>query len=285
MIKNYEASFYAGEVKTFEISGNYFEVLGCLDNITVVLQDRNGVNKSELTNVGVSYFERLEEKQTFERVLITSATAQTVAFVIAHGQGGTRTMGGTVKVVNDEINQAVQNKSFCTSAHDRYNTAVATKLYMATAFKNETGKPVAIDKLWWNYRTHTLSANEAFSGEVYWTIESLGAAESRFNFIPGKLCNSLRQSTSIGGSYSSSGTTPGGLVGLDGLATGSVGYLPENYATANHFDLTNAPLIVPDGCLLAITKKLDGSLSGDAVIIMNTLFSGRILTGSIVPDQ
>jgi hypothetical protein len=90
-------TFAAGEIKAFGIPGERFELISSVNPVTVSMQDANGI---ELTNglsqnlIAGSYM----QEGKFFRLAIQSATAQTITFVIANGDSGTRSVAGTVAV-------------------------------------------------------------------------------------------------------------------------------------------------------------------------------------------
>jgi hypothetical protein len=106
-------TFTAGEIKAFGIPGERFELISAVGPVSVSLQDVNGI---ELTNglsqniVAGSYM----QEGRFSRIAITSPTAQTLTFVLANGDSGTRSVAGTV--VNDVIGAGCRTDNFIGNA-------------------------------------------------------------------------------------------------------------------------------------------------------------------------
>lgn len=104
-------TFAAGETKSFAIPGERFELITAPNPITVSLRDANGI---ELTNglsqniVAGSYM----QEGKFFQLAITSAIAQTITFVIANGESGTRSVAGTVAVIDSTKSRTLANGAF-----------------------------------------------------------------------------------------------------------------------------------------------------------------------------
>lgn len=96
MIEIIKGDFFAGEVKTFLIQGEYVEVLEALYPIDVAMMDRSGAQLSVMRNAEASYFSRPGK---YEVVQVTSASAQTVRLFIGSGDAGTRRTSGQVQVI------------------------------------------------------------------------------------------------------------------------------------------------------------------------------------------
>lgn len=91
------ATFAAGEVKRWALSGTYFELIACPDPVDVVLTDRNGATRARLIQAGETFFVRETE---FEAIEITSATLQTIRYAFGSGEAGTRSSAGSVSISN-----------------------------------------------------------------------------------------------------------------------------------------------------------------------------------------
>lgn len=115
MIEIIKANFFAGEVKTFLMQGEYVEILECAYPIDVAMMDRSGAQLSTMRNAEASYFSRPGK---YEVIQVTSASAQTVRLFVGSGDAGTRRTSGDVSVVDGEKNRALAGglyaaASFC----------------------------------------------------------------------------------------------------------------------------------------------------------------------------
>ena len=87
-------AYAAGEVKTYMISGERFEILDAPNPVDVVLLDRSGVQTAIMKGAEASFY--VEPSEGFECVQITSPVAQTVRCFIGSGDSGTRRAAGVV---------------------------------------------------------------------------------------------------------------------------------------------------------------------------------------------
>lgn len=90
------ATFTAGEVKVFEFSGDYFEIIDAPYPLTVELSDRNGGLTGKLSLAEQSF----NIKAGFARITLTSPTAQTVRVGYGSGEVGNRRTAGVVSVID-----------------------------------------------------------------------------------------------------------------------------------------------------------------------------------------
>jgi hypothetical protein len=90
-------TFAAGETKQFGIPGERFELINSVGPVSVSLQDANGIELTNGLSQNIAAGSYMQEGK-FSRIAITSATAQTLTFVIANGDSGTRSIAGTVQV-------------------------------------------------------------------------------------------------------------------------------------------------------------------------------------------
>jgi len=97
MIESLSMDFAEGEVKTFQMQGEYFELLECLYPVDVLLMQRDGAQLSSLKRAEASYFAR---PGRFETYTIYSPQAQTVRWLIGSGDAGTRKTAGDVSVID-----------------------------------------------------------------------------------------------------------------------------------------------------------------------------------------
>lgn len=91
-------SYTANVSKSFNIAGKRLEILSAPGLVTVSLQDANGI---EITNGLASDIEAgsyMVPDNGFDRFVITSDTTGTVKFLVSYGEGGTRSVAGTVAV-------------------------------------------------------------------------------------------------------------------------------------------------------------------------------------------
>lgn len=109
MIEIIKGSFFAGEVKTFLIQGEYVEILECAYPIDVAMMDRSGAQLSTMRNAEASYFSRPGK---YEVIQVTSASAQTVRLFVGSGDAGTRRTSGDVSVIDGEKNRTLAGGMF-----------------------------------------------------------------------------------------------------------------------------------------------------------------------------
>lgn len=98
MIEIISGVWAAGETKTFQIGGQYLEILDAQYPCDVVLMDRTGSQQSFMRGAEASFFTR--PSGGFETVQITSVQAQTLRFFVGSGDAGTRRISSTVSVVD-----------------------------------------------------------------------------------------------------------------------------------------------------------------------------------------
>lgn len=88
-------AFTAGETKEWAFTGSYFELIDCPSPVDVDLTDRNGSVRTRMRGAEASFYSKSVE---FGRIVITSATAQTIKFAYGSGEAGTRRSTGSVVV-------------------------------------------------------------------------------------------------------------------------------------------------------------------------------------------
>lgn len=91
------ASFAAGEVKTFVVAGGYFEIIEAPYPVHVRLMDRYGSARGVMKNAEASFYMRQGEFHTIE---MTSDQAQSIRFAYGSSEAGTRRTAGVVQVVD-----------------------------------------------------------------------------------------------------------------------------------------------------------------------------------------
>lgn len=91
------AAFATGEIKSYAISGGYFEILDCAYPVTVNLIGRHGELKGIMRNAEASFYLKGGDYQT---ITIESPQAQTVRFAFGTSEAGTRRTAGVVSVVD-----------------------------------------------------------------------------------------------------------------------------------------------------------------------------------------
>jgi hypothetical protein len=109
MIEIIRATFFAGEVKTFLIQGEYVEILEAAYPIDVAMMDRSGAQLSTMRNAEASYFSRPGK---YEVIQVTSSAAQTVRLFVGSGDAGTRRLSGDVSVIDGEKNKTIAGGMF-----------------------------------------------------------------------------------------------------------------------------------------------------------------------------
>lgn len=91
------ASFAAGELKPYAMSGGYFELIDCPYPVTVRLIGLNGELKAIMRNAEASFYIR---DGSFQNIEIESPRAQTIRFAFGTSEAGTRRTSGVVQVVD-----------------------------------------------------------------------------------------------------------------------------------------------------------------------------------------
>lgn len=87
----------AGKPEIFELGGEYFELVSSADPVEVVLTDRSGAQVFRAN--GMEQTDYIQETP-FDRVIIKSATLQTVRFAYGTGRFGSRRSAGAVSLLN-----------------------------------------------------------------------------------------------------------------------------------------------------------------------------------------
>lgn len=113
MIEIISGAWAAGETKTFQIAGQYIEILDAQYSCDVVLMDRTGSQQSFMRGAEASFFTR--PGGGFETVQITSAQAQTIRVFVGSGDAGTRRISSTVQVVDGGRARTLAGAAFCAS--------------------------------------------------------------------------------------------------------------------------------------------------------------------------
>lgn len=87
----------ANDAKSFELSGDYFEIIEAQYPVTVILSDRNGVQTGRMSNAEQSFYIK---NTGFGNIQILTTNAQTVRIGYGSGEAGTRRTAGIVSVVD-----------------------------------------------------------------------------------------------------------------------------------------------------------------------------------------
>lgn len=127
MIEIIKANFFAGEVKTFLIQGEYVEILECAYPIDVAMMDRSGAQLSTMRNAEASYFSRPGK---YEVIQVTSASAQTVRLFVGSGDAGTRRTSGDVSVIDGGKSRTLANTAFIASEGATGDATTAPAVYL-----------------------------------------------------------------------------------------------------------------------------------------------------------
>jgi hypothetical protein len=149
MIETISQAFAAGEVKTFTMSGNYFELIDAPSGgVEVILSDRSGAQLVSMRNIGAGYFVR---PGPYEVVQIRSTGAQTISFFVADGDAGTRRLSGSVSVV-DSVS-LTNAAATVTSGGGSLLAANASRRYLLVQNKDLVGR------IWINFGAAATQAN------------------------------------------------------------------------------------------------------------------------------
>lgn len=143
MIEIIKATFFAGEVKTFLMQGEYVEILEADYPIDVAMMDRSGAQLSTMRNAEASYFSRPGK---YEVIQVTSSEAQTVRLFVGSGDAGTRRTSGDVSVIDGEKSRAMAGGAFVGSA----NTTALANQYPFCQLWNpaNSGKNLVVNKVY-----------------------------------------------------------------------------------------------------------------------------------------
>lgn len=136
MIETLSQTFAAGEVKTFLVQGDYFELIDAPSStVDVILSDRSGAQLSRMIGAEASFY---NAPGRFEMVQITSQAAQTVKFFIADGTAGTRRTSGVIRLA-DQLNTFVGAQATVTNASAQIAPANAARRYLLIQNNHPTG--------------------------------------------------------------------------------------------------------------------------------------------------
>lgn len=86
-----------GEPETFELGGDYFELVSAVDPVDVQLTTRTGALRGSLRQISQTDHIKATE---YDRITIVSATAQTIKFAYGTGEFGSRRAAGSVSILN-----------------------------------------------------------------------------------------------------------------------------------------------------------------------------------------
>jgi len=219
MIEIIKAEFFAGEIKSFMIQGEYLEILESAYPIDVAMMDRSGAQLSTMRNAEASYFSRPGK---YEVIQITSAIAQTVRLFIGSGDAGTRRTSGEVSVIDGGKSRTIANNAFLASG---YCASQIGKLAISELYNNGgAGKKAIISSI----TVASATANVIALGFNNAPTSNL------LKFATSKLTGGI-SSTSIAVRYQSVDAIPGTFIEL------MVIYVPANETI--EFKL-NEPLIL-----------------------------------------
>lgn len=103
-MKTISRTFAAGETASFQ-AGNYFKLIDCNDPVTVKFYLGGRLLDETGENVTTGYTARPKNENgaqtAFDKVLVSSATVQTIIVGISRGEGD---VGGSVEVINSSSN-------------------------------------------------------------------------------------------------------------------------------------------------------------------------------------
>lgn len=143
MIEILSGTWAAGEVKTFMVSGEYFEILDAQYPCDVYLMDKAGAQLSTMKGAEASFFTK--PSPGFNTVQVYSQQAQALRFFVGSGDAGTRRISSTVQVVDGNVARSKAGAAFLmrmTSGGNATDAAVAMLWNPAG-----TGKRAVIDAL------------------------------------------------------------------------------------------------------------------------------------------
>lgn len=137
-------TFTAGEIKPFAIPGNRFEILSSSGPVSVSFQDANGI---EITNGFASNIPSgsyAVPDGGFKRIAITSPTGQQITFLIASGESGTRSIAGTVSVVDDGKSRTLASTAFIGTG---FQSGVAAQFPNLMLWNKSTSKNLILERV------------------------------------------------------------------------------------------------------------------------------------------
>lgn len=132
-------TFAAGEIKFIDIFGSYFRLLAGLGLRVDYVRNNYNVGESAYS-VDAGYYAKV--KDGFDRIVITSASAQTVKIAVSSGEGGyDLPPTGNVTVINkDALNGVFANsQKTVTSASGLLVAANASRRYLEIQNNDATG--------------------------------------------------------------------------------------------------------------------------------------------------
>lgn len=124
-------TFSANQIKRFELSGKYFEIISSGGPVSVDFYDQNGSDSNGALNILSGFF----VEGDFSSFNIRSATAQTVEILVTGGKGGSRRQPGVVQVVDTAKFTTEAGQSFA----GKTDSAPGAALFGAVQLWNPAG--------------------------------------------------------------------------------------------------------------------------------------------------
>lgn len=139
-MRTIQENWAAGETKLFQIRGGRFELLDCPYPVDASFMDDNG---TELTNGKAQNIASGSYRHApFGCVAITSTQAQQIKFLISDGDAGTRSIAGTVQVVDGGKARSLAGVAFMANT---YRAAVAEQFAQVQLFNPaDSGKNLIV---------------------------------------------------------------------------------------------------------------------------------------------
>lgn len=137
MIEILTANLAAGVPQTFQINGEYLEVLDAQYPLDLQMVDRNGSFLSAMKSAEASFFSRPGKYGT---VILQSANAQTVRIFIGSGDAGTRRISSTVQVVDGGRARTIAGQAFMSAG----GSAAVAAQYGRVQLMNPAGSLVRL---------------------------------------------------------------------------------------------------------------------------------------------
>jgi hypothetical protein len=132
------ATFSAGQTQEFYVPGDFFRLLDSTGPITVEYYDPTGKEVAEAVNVLAGYGEGLKAGK-FGRVRITSASAQTIQFVIRDGAEVRYDRGAATVTIANTNGAFTQAQRTVTNASTQLQAANAARRYLLIQNRDTTG--------------------------------------------------------------------------------------------------------------------------------------------------
>lgn len=185
MIEIIGGAFAAGETKTFQINGEYLELLEAQYPCDVMLMDRSGAQLSIMRNSEVSFFSK--PSGGFQSIQVTSAQAQVIKFFVGSGDAGTRRTSGVVQIVDGEKARTLAGGMFAGAGAFPASAGNYTLIQLWNPAG--TGRNVILSQI-------SFSANASTAVDVYGT-PTIAASDVSADRLANKLIGSGRGAAQV----------------------------------------------------------------------------------------